>query len=478
MRIRKNLWFVICIAVTMLPAVLFAELKMPGIFKDDMILQRDKSVPVWGWTDADAAVTVEFAGQKKTTKAGSDGKWMVRLDAMKASSEPQVMTITSSIGNQKLEIKNILIGDIWICSGQSNMAMTVNGCKDAREEIGKSPNPLIRQFAVDRRPSLEPEADCKGKWDAANTNTTGGFTAVGYFFAREIQKKLKIPVAFLNTSWGGTPAEAWTSKEALMAVAELKEPMEKQISDFISYPQNFAKFKTDLTAWEEKYGRKDTCTAGLSNAFADVSANTADWKKMTVPGLIVKAGFKSGGIIWLRKEVEIPADWKGRRLIVEFPRISDFVTAYFNGTKVGAVDVNTEPGRNQFFFPVPNKIVQPGKATVTVRIHASNGYCGISGDPKAIRLAFNQNESLPLDGEWLCKAETEFQPLPQGADQRPIPPPKRDLPHTAAGLFNGMINPIIPYAFTGALWYQGESNAGRAYQYRKLFQVMITDWRT
>jgi sialate O-acetylesterase len=464
-------------ALLLTPALLFAELKMPSIFKDDMIIQRDKAVPVWGWADAGATVTVEFAGQKKTAKADKDGKWTLTLKAMKASTEPQVMTITSSIGNQKSEIKNILIGDVWVCSGQSNMGMTVNGCQNAKEEIEKSFNPLIRQFGVDHRPSLNPEADVQGKWEIANTNTTAGFTAVGYFFAREIQKKLKIPVGFINTSWGGTPAEAWTSKEALFACADLKEPMEKQIEDFATYSNRLQKFQADHVAWEEKYGRKDTGTPGQTSPMANVSTDTADWKKMPVPGAIAKAGYGNGGIVWIRKNVEIPANWKNRRVTVEFPRITDFVTAYFNGAKIGEVTAGKELGRNPFFFLVPNKLVQPGKATIAVRVVAYNGNGGIHGDPKMIRLALSQNEGLPLDGEWLCKAETEFQPMPRDAAQRPAAPQKRDLPHTATGLFNGMVNPLIPYAFTGALWYQGESNAGRAYQYRTLFKVMINDWR-
>lgn len=477
MKLRCTLFTSILAALLLTPAVLFAELKMPGIFKDDMILQRNKSVPVWGWADAGSEITVEFAGQKKTTKAGNDGKWAVTLKAMEASAEPRVMTITSSIGNQKSQISNILIGDIWVCSGQSNMGMTVNGCENAKEEIEKSPNTLLRQFAVDHRPSMKPEADCNGKWEIANTNTTGGFTATGYFFAREIQKALKIPVAIINTSWGGTPAEAWTSKEALVADSDLKEPMEKQIDDMATYSNRVEAFKTGHTDWTEKYGRKDSINPETAKTMSNPSTDTADWKKMPVPGPVVKAGYKSGGSIWVRKDVEIPAGWKNRRMTLEFPHISDFVAVYFNGTKIGEININTELGRKPFSFGVPNKFAQPGKATIALRILAYNGNGGVHGSAQAVRLALSDNEGLPLAGEWICKAEAEFQPLPKDALARPIAPPKKDMPHTATCLFNGMINPIIPYAFTGALWYQGESNAGRAYQYRKLFKVMINDWR-
>jgi len=477
MKLKYPLFSSALIALLLTPAILFADLKMPGIFKDDMIVQRDKSVPVWGCADAGSEITVELAGQKKTIKAGNDGKWMIFLKAMKASAEPQVMTITSSIGNQKSEIKNILIGDVWICSGQSNMGMTVNGCENAKEEIEKSHNPLLRQFAVDHRPSMKPEADCNGKWEIANTNTTGGFTATGYFFAREIQKNLKIPVAIINTSWGGTPAEAWTSREALVADPDLKEPMEKQIDDMATYPERLEKFKANHVVWELKYGRKDSVNTDMIKTMACSTTDTADWKKMPVPGAVVKAGYKSGGAIWIRKDVEIPADWKNRRLTLEFPHIGDFVAVYFNGTKIGEININTELGRKPFSFGVPNKLAQPGKATIALRILAYNGNGGIHGNAQTIRLALSEKEGLPLAGEWFCKSETEFQPLPKDADTRPTTPAKKDMPHTAACLFNGMINPIIPYSFTGALWYQGESNAGRAYQYRKLFKVMINDWR-
>ena len=210
---------------------------------------------------------------------------------------------------------------------------------------------------------------------------------------------------------------------------------------------------------------------------ATPSTDTSDWKKIPIPGPVTKAGYKSGGSIWIRRDLEIPADWKNRRLTLEFPYISDFVTVYFNGAKIGEININTELGRKPFSFGVPNKLVQPGKATIALRVLAYNGNGGIHGNAQAVRLALSDNEGLPLSGEWLCKAETEFQALPKDAIARPTAPPKKDMPHTATCLFNGMINPIIPYAFTGALWYQGESNAGRAYQYRKLFQVMINDWR-
>jgi len=193
------------------PVVLPAELKMPAIVSDEMVLQRDLAVPVWGWADPQSEVTVEFGGQKRTAKADANGKWMVKLDPMKASCEPQVMTITSSTGGQKVTIRNVLIGDVWLCSGQSNMAMTVDGkngwlyvggVANAKEEVRNSANPLIRQFYVDWKVDTAPRDDCTGKWSTADTNTTPHFTATGYFFARELQKHLKIPVAVISSSWG------------------------------------------------------------------------------------------------------------------------------------------------------------------------------------------------------------------------------------------------------------------------------------
>jgi sialate O-acetylesterase len=456
-----------------------AELKMPAIFSDEMVLQRDTKVAVWGWADAGAEVTVEFAGQKKTAKVDHTGKWMLKLDAMKACSEPQVMLVTSSIGNQKSEIKNILVGDVWLCSGQSNMAMTVDGktgwlfvggVANAKEEVRKSPNPMIRQFSVGWITGIAPTNDCKGKWTTADTNTTADFTATGYFFVRELQKRLNIPVAIISSSFGGSVVENWMSREMLLKGAgpDYVEEMNRYYDRYVNRDAYQARYVQDLLAWEKKYGVSDPAGApGNSNKWADVSADIADWKKVTFPCTLAKAGYPGGGIIWFRKEVEIPAAM-GSSWRLDVPGCKGNFAVYANG-------VMSSGGFRAGF---PRKAIKAGKNTIAVRIHSYTGNGGIAGGDFHVVPFDPKLEKISLNGGWLCKAEAEFKTMPKDAEKPPVVfsvPPLHWTPIPAH--FNTMLYPLIPYAIKGAAWYQGESNVGNAGRYRKHLQLLVKDWR-
>ncbi len=226
----------------------YADIKMPAIFADNMILQQNQKVPVWGWTEPGENVTVEFGVQKKETAADAQGGWMVKLDPMKASSEPQTMTISSSktspspnppiSKSPNLQIKNILVGEVWLCSGQSNMALTVSQAMNANQEISEANYPEIRQFTVFRKVSGQPESNLRGRWTVCTSDKAGGFTAVGYFFAREIYKALKVPVGIISVSVGDTPAAAWTQWEAMDKDPNLEPILQR--------------FKQDCAGSEEK----------------------------------------------------------------------------------------------------------------------------------------------------------------------------------------------------------------------------------
>ncbi len=300
-----------------------ADVKLPTFFSDSMVLQRDKPLPVWGTADAGEEVTVTLGAATAKATADADGKWKVALPAQSAGTGLQL----SVTGKNAIAIKDIAVGDVWICSGQSNMAFRLNGANKAQEEIAAANFPTLRSFTVGNHASLTPRDEVSGHWVAATPATAGDFTAVGYFFGKELNQKLNIPIGLIHTSWGGTPAQAWTSREALTAVPSLA-----------GYMKPLEELKTAGVAAKLKY---DTETLPAWQAAAD--------------------------------------------------------KAKADGT------------------PAPVKPKDPG------------------------------------DGSG---------------------------PGTGANLFNGMINPLIPFAIKGAIWYQGESNAGNAVQYRTLFPTMITDWRT
>ena len=299
-----------------------ADVKPQALISDGMVLQRDMEVPIWGTADDGEQVTVSFQGQEATTTA-KDGKWLVRLQPLKAGG-PAEMTIT---GKNKLPIKDVLVGEVWICSGQSNMEMSLKGTANAQKDIAKSRNPNLHLFTVPKLGLEKPGEDVKGKWSECGPDTVGGFSAVAYFFGRDLQKALEVPVGLIHTSWGGTPAEAWTSRPALEANPDLKYYFEQEDKAAKNYPAALEKYKADLAKYKEEA------------------------KKAKAEG------------------------------------------------------------------KTPRQAPRP--------------------------------PNQPLIGS-----------------------------HSPSALYNGMIAPLIPYAVRGAIWYQGESNAGKAYEYRTLFPTMIQSWRT
>ena len=230
----------------------FAELKLATVFSDGMVLQRDQDVPVWGWADPGDEVTVSFAGKVRSVKAGKDGKFLVRLNKMKASAKPQILLVKAD--GEVVEVKNVVVGEVWLCSGQSNMAMTVQRSKDFEKEQAAATLPGIRMFITDRKTSRKPLADCPGEWSVCSPETVGSFSATAFFFGREIHKQLGVPVGLVHSSWGGTCVEAWTpmaSLEKFPSVMEYKGSQDAAIERFdeAASEERFAK---QLVAWEEK----------------------------------------------------------------------------------------------------------------------------------------------------------------------------------------------------------------------------------
>lgn len=464
------------VALCLSAGVAAAEVRTAALFGDDMILQRGKPVPVWGWADAGATVTVSFAGQSKAAQAGADGRWQVVLDPLAVSAEPAVMTVTSAAGDEKLEIANVLVGDVWLSSGQSNAGMGVAGCLNARQEVAASANPLVRMFVVEQNPAFEPQADCTGSWQIAGPATTSRFAATGYFFARELQKHLGIPVGIVSSAVGGTAAECWTSREGLAADPGLEAMMLDQLDAALHHPERVARFQEALAAWERKHGRThDDDPEAVARMAAP--AATAAWRPITLPGAFSAAGVKHGGVVWAKRSIDMPAAWAGKPLAVELPRLYGFVDVYFNGVKIGGRRPETPLVATTSSFPVPAGLVTAGPATIALRVVASDGRGGILGDATRLALAVSATERLPLAGAWECAVEKAFEPLPADADPPPATPQQLPPVNTATTLFNGMIHPLIPLGITGVVWYQGESNVSRAHEYRRLFPALIGDWR-
>ncbi len=232
-----------CIVVAACPAM--ADVKMPAVFSESMVLQAGMTVPVWGWAAPGEKVTVKFAGQEKTITAGADGKWMLKLDQMKCCAKPAQMTVTGADG-KAVEIGNVLVGEVWLGSGQSNMEMHVGSCLDVDKVVADANCPTIRMFTVKKRPSGEPMDDVIGTWAVCSPQTVRNFSATLYFFGRRIHKDIGMPMGLIHSSWGGTRIEPWTPPCGFAAVPELKEISEKVTASAAS-PQHPLKGSGDPT---------------------------------------------------------------------------------------------------------------------------------------------------------------------------------------------------------------------------------------
>ncbi len=455
-----------------------ANVEPNALFTDGAVLQEGLPVPVWGWADPGEDVTVSGNGATAAGKADAEGRWKVALGPFKAGG-PFELTIA---GKNTVVVKDVMVGEVWVCSGQSNMEMTVGNSQNAVAEIAASADPAIRMFTVQKQVALQPQVKVAGAWRQADPANTGRFSAVGYFFARELRKKTGKTVGMIHTSWGGTPAEAWTSLAGLGSrpeLAPLLDQLQQQVA-MAKDPKANDVYLEKLKVWEATQKdpkatarQVDPGNKGLEKGWAKADFDDAAWKNLKLPGNPFPS---TNGAFWFRKNVEIPAAWSGRDLVVSLGSLDDYDVTYFNGEKIGAIGPETE---NWWTTPrtytIPKALVKPGPAVLAVRLFDDFGSSHFGGDMVMTLKPAGADKGLVLDGEW--KAQIEVALNPAALKGTPKPTPSGLNQNSPAALYNGMLNPIVPFAIRGAIWYQGESNASRALQYRTLLPAMIADWR-
>lgn len=437
-----------------------SHLILPKLFSSNMVLQRDRFIPVWGRAEPGSEIQITFAGTSSTAIAKSDGHWKTYFPPLPAGG-PYEMRITAE--DTAMTYTNVMMGDVWVASGQSNMQWRVDNSNNAEQEIADANYANIRLFTVPRVVSGIPKWDVNsGTWDECSPETVPSFSAVAYYFGRELHRKLDVPIGLLHTSWGGTVAEAWTSAEMLNSIPDFKHAAEYLLTERPDYEllrqaQQPLDSLYNYLVYEANEGKE----AGVhKRRFKD-----ADWKMMMVPGWWEQDSLPGyDGSVWYRKTVELAGTEKGKELEVHLGKIRHHDIVYFNGTEIGRNQ------GDQIFrkYVVPANLVRKGGNVLAVRITNRYGNGGFVGpaDSMYISLPGSTTPIVVLSGEWKYDESTE-RPLPRriGYHNRP------------AALFNAMIAPLIPYGIRGAIWYQGESNAGRACQYRELFPKMIEDWR-
>ena len=453
-------------------------LKLAVVFTDNMVLQQTAVLPVWGTTSPGLQVTVRFAGQEKTVKADVNGGWRVTLEPLAASAIPKEMNITVNDPDQTaITLRNILIGEVWVCSGQSNMEFSVSRAKNGERESAEADFPAIRLLTI---PKLVAETPQKyiaaNSWDVCSPETVSGFSAVGYFFGRELHRKLGVPVGLINASWGGTVAEAWTSKNTLLKIPELVGLVTKYDMDVANSSEIIAEYKAAIRQIEQKTA--DIRNEGFPRGWADIPNPPGEWSDMELPASWQNRGLDFSGVLWFRKELELPASWQGKELRLAIGATDKGDVTYFNNVQVGSITMDDRQDSWCLLrtYAIPANLVKTGKNVIAVRVRSDKYDGGMIGPAEAMHLscpALPESSSIPLTGVWKYAVENNY-----GKIAIPAIPPGPDNPNSPSVLFNGMISPLIPFAIRGAIWYQGESNADRAVQYRTLFPSMIQDWRT
>ena len=458
-----------------------ANVKIPSIFTDGMVLQQKTNAPVWGFADPGEKITVATTWDNKTvsTEAAADGKWMVKVNTP-CYGGPYALIIN---GKNTVFINNVMIGEVWIASGQSNMEMPMNGgfygqILNGPEDIANSTNNEIRIYMAQRNTSFKEESDCEGTWKAASPKNTPLFGATCYYFARKLNEELGVPVGIINTSWGGTPVESWIPQEYIKNVPEYSQIV-KDIavsSPIIDKRVEWLNKKPTVSM----FPRPDLGDADL----AKPDFNDTKWHSMKVPGLWESFNEVRAfdGIVWFRKTIKITPAMAGKELVISLGPIDDGDETYFNGELIGRNN-NYQADR---VYTVPADKVKAGKAVIAIRVTDNQGGGGLYGETSKLKYYTKGNEksAVTLAGMWkylpiaeLSKGKLyKFDIASMEFFQRPISP--TDLSEmTPTCLYNAMIAPFVPYGIAGAIWYQGEANVGHAEEYSRTFPLMIKAWR-
>lgn len=459
----------ILVSVICLANGISAKVILPPFFSDNMVLQQKDNAAIWGKAAA-TTVTIMTSWNNKTytVKTDTHGEWMTKVVTPVAGGPYE---ITFDDGD-KTTLRNVLIGEVWICSGQSNMEMPLAGwgkINNYQKEIADANYASIRLLQIEKLTSTTPQKDVKvegGGWRPCSPETVAGFSSVAYFFARNIYQSTHIPIGLIHTSWGGTIAEAWVSGTSLKTMADFKPAVEKMEAQVKLEAGSAKDYQQQLKEWQNKLNTEDAGYKDEKAVFAAPDLNNDAWKKMKLPTLWEDAGLAGfDGVVWFRKTVSVPESLVGKELTLHLGTIDDNDITWFNGVQVG----KTEGYNTDRIYQIPAKLVTAGANTIAVRVYDGNGGGGIYGD-SALSLKAADGQRVMLSGDWSYSIGVNVKDLP------PQPASPND-PNRPIVLFNAMINPFIPYAIRGAIWYQGESNAGRAYQYRELFPLLISDWR-
>ncbi len=434
------------------------QVRLPKLVSDGMVLQRESPVNIWGWAQVGEKVTLKFNNQSFGTTTGNDGKWLITLPSQKAGGPFEIQIAASN----QITLKNILFGDVWLCSGQSNMETTMSRVSPIYgKEIEQCTNPNIRLFQVPTRWNFKaPQQDVQGgKCEEANPQSILKYSAVGYFFARDLNAKFNVPIGIIQCAAGGSSAESWMSEESLKAFPE-QYKIAKELSDSTFLQNLIASEQAASGNWFGLLGKNDL--GRKSSPWLTPQLDDSGWPTVQLPSTFNDAniGLKNGAV-WFRKEVELPTTCEGKAALLELGTIVDSDSAFINGQFVGTTSYQYPPRR----YRVAPGILKAGKNNITVRVVSQSGGGSFIKD-KPYQLTVD-GQTFDMKGIWKYNIGAPMEPCP----------PSTFFPGKPLGLYNAMLYPIVNYTLKGMVWYQGESNADRAGEYKKALSTIIAEWR-
>jgi sialate O-acetylesterase len=452
---------IILILILLISLSAFSQVKLPKLISDGMVLQRDTDVKIWGWAAVHEKIYISFHDSTYNTIADDSGRWEVKLPKLKAGG-PYTMSVSA---RDTVTLKDIFIGDVWICSGQSNMELPMKRVGPIYEsEIANSDNTNIRCFTVPQKYNFnKPQKDLEsGRWQMTNPKNILNFSATAYFFAKELYEQYHIPIGLINTSLGGSPAQAWISEESLKLFPEYyKEAQRFKDSTLIATIENQDRIR--IQEWNNQLRQKDEGYSDPQKPWYDPACNTSDWSTMKIPGYWATTELGAvNGVVWFKKEIDVPPSMVGQQAKLILGRIVDADSVFVNGVFVGTTGYQYPPRR----YDIPSNLLREGKNIIVVRVISNIGKGGFVLD-KHYELSAG-GQTINLIGDWQYRLGTKMDPLASQTFIRWKP----------LGLYNAMISPLLNYSMKGVIWYQGESNAERPVEYRELFPALIRDWRT
>lgn len=435
------------------------------VFGDHMVLQRNQPVRLWGWAEPGTEARVAFAGQEKTATADAQGKWLVVLDALEASADARDLVVSST--NRKSEIVSrkltgVLVGDVWLCGGQSNMELDLARSRDGAAAVQQSTHETIRLYRVATQPGYASAALPRGEWrrcEPAAFAQPGGFSAVAYYFARKVQAETGVPIGLVQVAIGGTPAESWMSPATLQAFPEFAPGLAEMARLRERGAPAYGNF---VMHWYDEFDR------GIVGKWSEAGFDDGDWTPASLHDAFTKLGVPATpAVAWLRRDIDLPDPLPAGTAKLLLGVVEKMDTAWVNGRWIGASAWVENPRA----YTIPADALRPGRNQLTLRVLKTAADGGFRSSADSLKLVLGDGSAILLEEGWRAALGTDARP------PHPLPLGYENWPTMPAVLHLGMLRPLAPLAVAGALWYQGEANFTRARQYRTLLPAMIADWR-